>query len=176
MANTFFISDMHFGHAAILGFKTQAGLPCRTFDSVEHMNETMIERWNAVVKQDDKVYNLGDVVMRAKDLPLLARLNGNKRLVRGNHDIFPTKEYMKYFKEIYGVRVLVKEGLILSHIPLHPDSVKDDMVNIQGHTHNNFPQGHLGPKYFNVCVENINFTPVALEDLKKAIANGRMVV
>ena len=174
MANTFLISDMHIGHAAILGFKTPAGLPCRVFDSVEHMNETMIERWNAVVKQDDKVYNLGDVVMREKDMPILARLNGDKRLVRGNHDIFKTRDYMQYFKGIYGVRVL--ESLILSHIPLHPSSIKDGIVNAHGHTHNNQAPEVLGSKYFNVCVENIDFTPVALEDVKKAIANGRMVV
>ncbi len=173
MANTFLISDLHLGHAAILGFKTNAGLPCRTFSSVEEMDETMISRWNSVVRQDDKVYVLGDVAIRLKSLPLLDRCNGNKRLVRGNHDIFPTKEYMKYFKEIYGVRVL--EGLILSHIPLHEGSL-GGRVNAHGHLHNNQAPEVLGPKYFNVCVENIDYTPVALEDVKKAIANGRMTV
>jgi len=173
MANTFFISDTHLGHKAILGFKTNAGEPCRVFNSVEEMDETMVDRWNAVVRQDDKVYHLGDVAIRAQSLELLARCNGNKRLIRGNHDIFPTKEYAKYFKEIYGVRVL--DGLILSHIPLHAGSL-DKWTNIHGHLHNNQAPEVLGPKYFNVCVENINYTPVALEDVKKAIANGRMVV
>lgn len=173
MASIFLISDTHFGHANILNFKTPAGLPCREFASVEEMNETMVDRWNAVVKDSDHVYNLGDVVMKRKDMGILGRLKGHKRLVRGNHDIYHTKDYMKYFDEIYGVRIF--EGIIMSHIPLHPASI-EKWVCCHGHTHNNQAPEVLGPKYFNVCVENINYTPVALEDVKKAIANGKLTV
>jgi calcineurin-like phosphoesterase family protein len=103
------------------------------------MDEEMVRRWNEVVKDGDKVYHLGDVVMMRSTLPTLARLNGTKRLVRGNHDIFKTKVYLQYFKEIYGVRVL--EDMVLTHVPLHPESVTQRWrTNIHGHLHANVVQ------------------------------------
>ena len=47
MANIFFISDTHFGHAGILSFKREDGSPLRDFLSVEEMDEHMVERWNS---------------------------------------------------------------------------------------------------------------------------------
>jgi calcineurin-like phosphoesterase family protein len=86
------------------------------------MDEEMVKRWNEVVRPDDKVYHLGDVVINLKKLPIMHRLNGNKRLIRGNHDIGKTKDYIEAgFKEIYGVRVLDK--MVLTHVPLHPESI-----------------------------------------------------
>lgn len=63
------ISDTHFNHANILKFTdSRTGLPVRPgFESVDHMNEHMIERWNSVVKPGDIVYHLGDVVMGNKE-------------------------------------------------------------------------------------------------------------
>ena len=128
------------------------------------MDDEMIARWNSVVRPRDKVYHVGDVAMRKHQLAILNRLNGRKRLVRGNHDIFPTKFYLPYFEDIYGVRVF--EDMILSHFPLHPESVKERWHNVHGHVHNNVPFDHFGPKYFNACVEYHNYTPIALEDIR----------
>ena len=163
MANIFFISDTHFGHAGILSFKREDGSPLRDFLSVEEMDEHMVERWNSVVRPQDHIYNLGDVVMRKQNLSILSRCNGHKRLVRGNHDIFPTKEYLKFFDEIYGVRVL--DGMIFTHIPIHPESLGRFKANVHGHIHGSLP-GKFGPKYINVSVEAVDYTPVSLEDLK----------
>ena len=129
----------------------------------------MVERWNAVVRPCDKVYHLGDVVIARRSLETLSRLNGKKRLVRGNHDIFPTKDYLKYFDEIYGVRVL--DGMILSHIPLSEGSITARYrTNVHGHLHaNDIPN----PMYFNVSVEQINFAPIELPDLMAAIEAKR---
>lgn len=78
----FWTSDQHFGHARIIE------LANRPFTSVEEMNETIIERWNAVVSERDEVYVLGDFAMGkiAETLPIAARLNGYKALIAGNHD------------------------------------------------------------------------------------------
>ena len=92
--NRFVISDTHFGHTnSWEKFKLPDGSPLRPFTSNEEMDETMIERWNAKVKPNDVVYHLGDVVINRKHLHLVKRLNGKKRLVRGNHDIFKDREY-----------------------------------------------------------------------------------
>ncbi len=77
-----FTSDTHFGHANIIKF---CGRP---WDSVEEMNEGIIERWNSVVDKDDTVFHLGDVALGPihDSLALIKRLNGYKYLVPGNHD------------------------------------------------------------------------------------------
>jgi calcineurin-like phosphoesterase family protein len=166
MPNNFIISDHHFGHANILTFLKADGTKLRPeFHDVTEMNEMMIVAWNKVVRPQDKVQHLGDVGASVASLELLGRCNGHKRLIRGNHDRFQTKKYLQYFEEIYGTRQLDK--MILSHIPVHPDSIKDGWVNVHGHIHNNMSVRALGPKYVNMCVEHWNYTPVALEDLQK---------
>jgi calcineurin-like phosphoesterase family protein len=71
---------------------------------------------------------------------------------------------MEYYEEIYGVRVL--DDMVLSHYPIARDSINRE-TNVHGHLHHNdIPDG----RYYNVCVENINYTPVALEDLRLLIA------
>lgn len=174
MATIFVISDTHFGHKNILTFTRQDGSPVRPFASVEEMNETMIQRWNEVVRPQDHVYHLGDVVMHKRDLPIVGRLNGHKRLLGGNHDIHKTKEYYQYFEEIKGVRVFEKLDLILSHFPLHPESLRGNWVNVHGHTHNNVPALHFGPRYLNVSVEMIDYRPITLEEVQKRVAAQKL--
>lgn len=165
MPNLWLISDTHFGHANILTFKGQNGLPIRGgFHNVHEMDEYMIERWNATVKPCDKIYHLGDLTMH-RDLSSIAsimfRLNGHKRLVRGNHDVAPTKQYLQWFDEIYASRVL--DRMILTHIPIHPESLGRFKANIHGHIHE---RKSFGPQYVNVSVEAIDYTPVALETIR----------
>lgn len=165
MTTIYVIGDTHFGHAKLLTATQPDGRPVRPFASVEEMDEHMVDRWNATVKPQDHVYHLGDVTLRRENLPIIGRLKGHKRLVRGNHDIYETKEYLKYFKEIHGVRVLAK--MILSHIPIHPVSLKQRWYgNVHGHLHNSLPQFGIGPRYYNVSVEMIDYTPVSLEEVK----------
>lgn len=129
----------------------------------------MIRRWNSVVRPFDKVYHLGDVVIRKENIRILDRLNGKKRLIRGNHDIFPLDLYAAYFDNIYGVRVL--DEVILSHIPLHADSVTERFgTNVHGHLHaNDIPSG----LYLNVCVEHLDYTPMPLYLAKERIEEKR---
>ena len=166
MPNIFVVSDTHFGHENILTFQNQDGSPVRPFSSGEEMDQTMIDRWNSVVRPQDHVYHLGDVAMKRVHLDTVGKCNGHKRLVRGNHDIFRTKDYLKFFDEIYATRVL--DGMIFTHIPTHPESMGRFGVNVHGHVHGQ-PQGHYGPRYYNVSVEVMNYTPISLEDLKKAV-------
>lgn len=123
MPNTFFISDTHFGHSNILTFKDGNDKPLRDFSSVEEMDEFMVKNWNETVKPQDTVYHLGDVVINRRALPILDRLAGRKVLVKGNHDIFKLKDYVKYFDDIRAYKVMPVDGIICSHIPIHPESL-----------------------------------------------------
>jgi calcineurin-like phosphoesterase family protein len=106
----------------------------------------------------------------------MRRLNGDKVLIRGNHDIFRDKEYYEHFRELRAYHVM--DGMILSHIPLHPDSINRFGTNIHGHTHDrrvmmSDPFGHREPiidaRYHCVCVEQTDFTPILFEDVIKRI-------
>ena len=169
MANTFLISDTHFGHGNILTFKQEDGSPLRPFTSVEEMDEEMIKRWNETVKPNDKVYHLGDVAIPKRGLDCLARLNGDKILIRGNHDIYKLKDYAKYFRDIRGYHVL--DQMIFSHIPVHPDSKGRFKANIHGHLHARrvMMDGAIDPYYYCVSVENIDYRPINFEEIKRII-------
>jgi calcineurin-like phosphoesterase family protein len=165
--NVFLTSDTHFGHANIIKY-------ChRPFSSVEEMDETLVERWNAIVRPQDHVYHLGDVAMQPKALQIVKRLNGHKRLVLGNHDGWDMRAYAEVgFKKVFGSRRM--DGLLLTHIPLHQGSVwdaaerRDSKVlgNVHGHIHDR--DSPMGP-YLNVCVEKMDYTPVEFGQVRDAM-------
>lgn len=172
MKNVWLISDTHFTHRNIIGFTREDGTPLRPFKSVEEMDEVLIDNWNSVVKDDDVVYHLGDVVINRSALPILGKLNGRKKLIRGNHDIFKTREYLPYFEEIYGSYKL--SNYLLTHIPVHPDSIaRWANGNIHGHLHANqvmrqgAPTDYVDTRYTCVSVEQINYTPIHLDEIIK---------
>jgi len=180
MPSVWLVSDTHFGHEKTCTvFKREDGSPLRPFSSAEEMDEFMIKAWNERVKPADKVYHLGDVVINRKALKTLGRLNGDKVLIRGNHDIFRDDDYRQYFRELRAYHVM--NGLILSHIPVHPESLGRFGVNIHGHLHANRVMQDLGklnglPKvidnrYHCVCVEQTDFAPILFEDVLQRIKN-----
>lgn len=183
MANTFLVSDTHFGHAGVCRFTESDGVTkIRPWTDPDEMDEAMVKMWNETVRPNDKVYHLGDVVINRKALKTLARLNGDKVLIKGNHDIFRMEEYTPYFREIRAYHVL--NGLILSHIPVHPESLGRFGTNVHGHLHTNRVKKIVGVdvrtgefkystendvRYHCVCVEQTDFKPISLEDVVKRI-------
>lgn len=176
MSNTFLVSDLHLGHAGVCKFLREDGSKLRPWDTTEDMDEALIENWNKVVRPKDKVYNLGDVVINRKALKTLARLNGDKVLIKGNHDIFRLEEYTPYFRDVRGFGHF--DGFALTHIPIHPDSLSRWTGNIHGHLHSNqvmmtayYCGGDeyeiIDPRYLCVSMEHINYTPISWEDCKK---------
>ena len=163
MVKIYVISDTHFGHENSLKWTDNEGNKLRPFNTVEELNNTMITNWNNIVNEQDHVYHLGDVVINKKYLELVKQLKGHKRICLGNHDCYSNKLYYEVgFKELYGVRVFPGLKCILSHIPIHPECLKEDWINVAGHTHSNNLNDR---RYINVSVEQINYTPVLLEDI-----------
>jgi len=190
MPSVFLVSDTHFGHAGVCRFTESDGVTkIRPWTDPNEMDEEMVKRWNETVKPTDKVYHLGDVVINRKSLSIMSRLNGDKVLIRGNHDIFRDDEYRMYFRELRAYHVM--NGMILSHIPIHADSLGRFGVNIHGHLHTGRvrkPRGvnastgevlysnEVDPRYHCVCVEQTDFRPILFEDVIKRITDeGGMV-
>jgi calcineurin-like phosphoesterase family protein len=174
MPAVFLVSDTHFGHAGVCRFLRDDGTKLRPWDNPDEMDEEMIKRWNETVRPNDKVYHLGDVVINRKALKTLDRLNGDKVLIKGNHDIFRLEEYTKYFRDIRGYHVM--NGMILSHIPVHEASLGRFGTNIHGHLHANRVLRNdvkgvdfIDNRYYCVCVEQTDFAPILFEDVIKHI-------
>ena len=170
---TFLIADLHFGHAGVCNFLNQYGEKLRPFSSVEEMDEEIIERCNKRVGPEDKVYVLGDLAMSRKHISTVGRCNGTKVLIKGNHDIFKLGDYTPYFKDIRGSHKLDK--FILTHIPIHTESLaRWTSGNIHGHLHsyNVMKDGVEDKRYFCVSVEQIDYTPISFEDIRKKYENS----
>ena len=195
MPAVFLVSDTHFGHAGVCKFLRNDGVTkLRPWDDPAEMDEFMVKAWNERVGPNDKVYHLGDVVINRRALATLARLNGDKVLIRGNHDIFRDTEYNQYFRELRAYHVM--NGMILSHIPIHEASLGRFGTNIHGHLHANrvmktvsvektapydprpftVQEEVVDTRYHCVCVEQTDFAPVLFEDvIKRITAEGGSV-
>jgi calcineurin-like phosphoesterase family protein len=184
MKEVFLYSDPHFSHSGVCRFLRSDGVTkLRPFENAAEMDEYLIERFNATVSPRDKVYFLGDIVINKKALDaVMPRLNGDKVLIRGNHDIYKLKDYSKYFRDVRGYHIL--DGMILSHIPIHPDSLGRFGTNIHGHLHEKrvmktgktigFGDGTFTPheidtRYHCVCVEQTEYAPISFDDVIKRI-------
>ena len=144
LSNTWFTSDTHYWHSNVIKYCN------RPFSSVEEMNEALIDNWNAVVKDGDTVFHLGDVIFAGvtKAREIIPRLKGNKILIRGNHDsIFKKDEKWKstgfsevhpslsFFSDFYKIHL----GLV--HNPAHPIALAmtEEWI-LNGHVHEKWTQ------------------------------------
>lgn len=210
MPAVFLTADPHWGHEGVCRFMRNDGVTkLRPWDNAAEMNEAMIKNWNETVRPNDKVYVLGDVAMNKNAFhAVMPRLNGDKVLIKGNHDILKLEEYVPrrkesksvqeqeqfdieyenkrnvYFRDIRAYHVM--NGCILSHIPIHPESLARFGCNIHGHLHANevmvMEETRYGdrkvpdPRYLCVSVEHTNYTPILFEDaLKRIIERGGLV-
>lgn len=187
MRDLWFISDTHFDHDNILKFTRDDGSLVRPgFENVTHMNETMIENWNKVVKPGDHVYHLGDFCMGSKTIVgrIIPRLNGRKRLVVGNHD--QIKELCPFFEKVSMWRIFKEFNFFCMHVPQSKDIFRKTAYQVHGHIHANLMTigGHSrdkksglllpwrpDPAYINVCVEHTNYTPIHLDQILEHIKN-----
>lgn len=164
--DTFIISDMHFGHKNIITYEN------RPFSSIEEMDKVIIDNWNKTVKNEDKIFILGDVSFynKEKTKEIIASLNGYKILILGNHDKERTLTWWREagIDEVISYPIILDEFYILSHEPVYI-SKSMPYANIHGHIH------HLkydDIQYFNASVECINYTPVNFNSIKEAISTA----
>jgi len=165
--SAWFTSDTHFGHKNIIEYSAR---PFRTLDGqldVLAMNEALIRNWNERVRPGDTVYHLGDFAMgKAEDLPgYVARLNGRKELVLGNHDRNPRVMLKAGFDVIHKSLTLKLDGLTLfmRHHPVGPQEVMPycDLF-LHGHVHQEWARRG---KLVNVGVDVSGYRPLSLAEL-----------
>lgn len=132
--SNFYIADTHFGHSNIIRFDN------RPFSNINEMDEILIKNWNKVVSDGDIVYILGDFswYKEPETLDILKSLNGNKFLIRGNHDRISPK-ILKQFVKVCDYLEVNDKGrrVIISHYPMMSwNGQFRDSVHLYGHVHN----------------------------------------
>lgn len=171
MSRTWVYSDPHFYHHNICKFLNYDGTKVRPWDDANTMTEEMIERYNELVADSDRVYILGDVAFSAANMrSAVSRLKGRKVLVPGNHEPTKMRKYFDLFDDVRGY--VVKKGFIMSHIPIHPGSLSRWKLNIHGHLHGNVVTTGVHPdldyedkRYYCACVERTDFRPKLLDEI-----------
>ncbi|MEK4006552.1 metallophosphoesterase family protein [Paenibacillus sp. FSL H3-0333] len=133
MSQTWYTSDTHFSHNNILKHENRA------FETVEEMNESLIEIWNNTVSNNDTIFHLGDFAFGGvtKWEPILSRLKGNINLIQGNHDDKKVlKRVAHHFDSIETMveKVIDKQHLFLFHYPIEI-GLTPNAYSIHGHIH-----------------------------------------
>lgn len=171
----FVTSDIHFSHENILQFEN------RPFNDVKEMDETIIKRWNSVVSPNDLVYILGDVSFASvkHTNELIKRLNGDKILIKGNHDefIYSEKFDKTLFKSITSCleTEILGERFIMCHYPFASNDCHK--VQLFGHIHSNtgiHAVEKLPSNALNVCMDANNLTPVNIKEIIKRINDEKL--
>jgi len=188
MRQSWFISDLHFGHPNILLYmqkerpfassKLITKLEERNGvgeefqdelrDSLQLHNEWIVDSINSYVGKHDTLYILGDVSFRNKEaLENVRKLKSrNKKLILGNHDIYPMAEYLSVgFSEIFGMAR--HREFVLTHAPIHPQQLNERYTaNIHGHLH---CEDIDDPRYINVNMDRTGGIPLSLQQIRDKI-------
>lgn len=179
MKKIWFSSDLHFGHKNIIKYCN------RPWDNVEDMNQGILDNWNSVVSPNDDVYILGDVCMGKlnENIPLVSKLNGNKYLVAGNHDVKAKTipEFQKCFRwikdyyELFIKEEKKKQLLVMSHFPMmvwHKNHRGSFMLCAHSHgsLKQTLPEYNGAGKILDVGLDVHNYHPISYEKVKEIMA------
>lgn len=167
-----FTSDTHFGHANAIRFND------RPWESVEAMNQGLIDAINARVAPADTLYHLGDFSFRI-GLEAARELRGRIRCrnihwVPGNHD----KDWTR--PEAAGVFVVEPpiatlkldsgQKVVLCHYPIMDwPGLRHGAIHLHGHIH--APRAYnewnrsMGMLRYDVGVDANGCAPVSLEEI-----------
>lgn len=179
----YFTSDTHFNHDKEFCWGS------RGFNSVEEMNNKIIENWNTTVTNEDEVYLLGDIMLGdyQKGIDILSQLKGKIHIILGNHD---TQKRIELYEQLPNVVEVTYAKLIkigkqhyyLSHYPTFTANYDDKpyhnhIINLYGHTHqedNFFCMGdplfdYPNPFMYHVGVDSHNCYPISAEEISKDI-------
>lgn len=157
MENIFFTSDTHYGHKNIVKGCTswEGGLQrCRDFNTLEEHNQTLVDTFNGMIKENDTLYHLGDWSFGGHEniKKFREQLNcKNIHLIFGNHDqhiepidspyrkLFSSCNYYKELSLRINSQVSGKYGktnIILSHYAMRVwNKSHHGSIMLYGHSH-----------------------------------------
>jgi len=156
-----FTADWHASHKNIIKY---CGRP---FTNLEEMDDVLLNNYNELVSNGDKVYFLGDLTFNAETAKnIMKRMKGNIIYVLGNHD---TKIQRVLEGRCDSVNRLLdieveNQPITLCHYAMRVwNKSHFNSWQLYGHSH-----GRLKPigKQWDVGVDNNRFKPLSFEELK----------
>lgn len=160
-----FTSDWHLGHANIIKHCN------RPFDNLHEMNEAIINNYNSLVKDDDVVYNLGDVSYKCAYgylESLMNRFKGNIFIVAGNHDNrqylkkLLNKKIIKGLDEVLDLKIDGKHVWLSHYAHRVWNKSHYGTYHLFAHSHGKLPPYGLS---FDVGVDNWEFKPISWDQV-----------
>lgn len=162
----YFTSDLHLGHRGIITMRN------RPFADVDEMNRTLLRNYNAIVQKSDTVYILGDIChhMTVEEANRwIARMNGKKYLLIGNHD----KKYdPSLFEEMKDFMTVSLNGIYFSlmHYPMLSWPKKNSgSIHVHGHIHSDESYNNRNREEqifrYDAGVDANRFMPVSLQQV-----------
>lgn len=136
MGKIYYIADCHLYHENAIKFDN------RPFATVEEMNRVIINNWNRRIRNNDKVYILGDFIWASACYwpKIVNSLNGKKILILGNHDPRTFSQEVKdCFEEIVEYKEIsdCNKRIIMCHYPIifHTKDYRENCYMLYGHVH-----------------------------------------
>ena len=162
----------------------------RPFDTVEEMDQAIIDNWNSVVRPEDIVFHLGDFgfcgSLRLREI--VDQLNGKIYLITGNHDRKMLNDGTIKSFEFVGPELYItvnSQRIYLNHKPYlcfdgsYGRKDKTWTWQLFGHVHSGPLVGDSGldinrlrmlfPTQYDVGVDNNSFTPISFGEVEQII-------
>lgn len=159
MSTVWFFGDAHLGHANIYKH--------RDFPTNEDHHALIKENYHKVVTKRDTVYFMGDTAFTFEALEEVRTWTAEKKiLIVGNHDLergIKMEHLVEAYDEVYAFKRY--REFWLSHAPIHPSELRGK-VNIHGHVH---AETIKDARYFNTSLENIEYTPINIEEVRRRL-------
>jgi len=168
MSEVYMIGDLHIGHKGIVKHRA-------IFDNIEDHNETIRSNVKSVGGKNDKLILLGDIVFTKESIPFVQDMVshfGQIVYIAGNHDL-ERGINMQDLIDGFGCNIqaiLRYKEFWLTHCPIHPAELRGK-INIHGHVHSatiTTESGDIDKRYFNTSCENVDYTPVSLQEIRKS--------
>lgn len=170
-----FTSDTHYDHINICKGTTKWEAPldrCRDFETLEAMNDMIVNNINAAVGQDDVLFHLGDWSFNGEDniQKFRERINCKEvHLILGNHDQH-IHRHTELFASVSPHREITvnKQRIVLCHFAHRVwNKSHDGAWMLYGHSHGTLPE--LG-KSTDVGIDaHPEFRPFSFSELKELL-------
>ena len=180
--DVFITSDCHFSHKnlvrGVTNWRTKNGeIPTnstRDFNTIEEMNQRLVDNINNVVGQDDTLIMLGDVAFGGFDnigLFLDRLICKNIHLVIGNHDHHIENNRGNIQDRFLSVQHYLEANIcdvnfILCHYPLQSwNGLNKGVIHLHGHTHLSVRHKWGNGKRLDVGMDGNNMHPYKITEI-----------
>ena len=180
----FITSDTHFGHQnicrGVTNWRTQDGkIPIdstRDFETIEQMNQRLVDGINNMVGQDDTLIMLGDVSFGGFDnigIFLERLVCHNIHLILGNHDhhIQNNRDYVqsRFLSVQHYLEVRLNDrNFVLCHYPLQSwNNMNKGVIHLHGHVHLGREAKFGNGKKMDVGVDGNGMNPYSIDEIIK---------